>query len=205
MAGTKIKAPIRLNNPGTPKPVESAPRANSLARVGVPAGRDECPAGRHGKVARIEPARARSVLCAVTVGQESHGSKSVAVRGFLTPTGGHATTEAGESKLRAEQTAKAIAGHIGPPNGVLKDRNLEPLANPRFWTERLNSAQKNIMLVGHLPHLSKLASSLLVGNQEVELIAFRKGGIVCLERSQEDRWNIQWITPPETLTKMSGK
>ncbi len=109
------------------------------------------------------------------------------------------------SKLRAEQTAKAIASHIGPPNGVLKDRNLEPLANPRFWTERLNSAQKNIMLVGHLPHLSKLASSLLVGNQEVELIAFRKGGIVCLERSQEDRWNIQWITPPETLTKMSGK
>ncbi|MCW3982097.1 MAG: phosphohistidine phosphatase SixA [Candidatus Bathyarchaeota archaeon] len=102
-------------------------------------------------------------------------------------------------KLRAEQTAKTIAGHLNPPNGVLKDESLEPLAVAESWKERLNGTQKNIMLVGHLPHLSKLASSLLVGNQEAELIAFRMGGVVCLERNQENRWSIQWIITPEAI------
>lgn len=102
-------------------------------------------------------------------------------------------------KLRAEQTARTIAGHLNPPNGVLKDETLQPLADPKLWKERLNSVQKNIMLVGHLPHLSKLASSLLIGNQEVELIAFRMGGVVCLTRNHESRWSIQWIITPETI------
>jgi phosphohistidine phosphatase len=108
-------------------------------------------------------------------------------------------------KLRAEQTASTIAGHIVPPKDILKDESLAPLADPRLWVDRLNNAQKNILLVGHLPHLSKLASSLLVGNQEAELIAFRKGGVICLERSQENRWSIQWIIPPEADIKTRGK
>ncbi len=52
------------------------------------------------------------------------------------------------------------------------------------------------MLVGHLPHLGRLASSLLVGEPEREIIRFRNSAIVCLVKS-ESGWLLQWILTPE--------
>ena len=103
------------------------------------------------------------------------------------------------SKLRAEQTAKVLAEHLNPPEGVTTDRNLEPLADPKAWKKRLVETTEDVMLIGHLPHLSKLASSLLFGNENEEVIAFRMGGIVCLQRDQQYRWTIQWVITPETI------
>ena len=54
------------------------------------------------------------------------------------------------------------------------------------------------LLVGHLPHLSRLASLLLVGDATREIVAFRMGGIVCLE-NDAGRWRIKWILTPETV------
>lgn len=103
-------------------------------------------------------------------------------------------------KLRAKQTAEALAAHLNPPKGVAADDNLEPLADPKVWKERLIETSQDIMLVGHLPHLNKLASLLLVGDEKKELLAFRMGGIACLERDQQGRWSVQWISTPETLS-----
>lgn len=102
-------------------------------------------------------------------------------------------------KLRAKQTAKVLAEYLNPPKGVRTDKNLEPLADTEIWKKRLVEASEDIMLVGHLPHLGKLASSLLVGNENSEVIAFRMGCIVCLERDQQRRWTIQWMITLETI------
>ena len=102
-------------------------------------------------------------------------------------------------KLRAKQTAEVLAEFLSPPKGVMTDENLEPLADTEIWKKRLVEASEDIMLVGHLPHLGKLASSLLVGNENSEVIAFRMGCIVCLERDQQRRWTIQWMLTPETI------
>jgi len=102
-------------------------------------------------------------------------------------------------KLRAEQTAEVLAEHLKPPSGVTTDKNLEPLADPKIWKKHLGETTDDIMLVGHLPHLSKLASSLLVGDKNKEVVAFKMGGIVCLERDQQHGWTIQWIVTPEIL------
>lgn len=101
-------------------------------------------------------------------------------------------------KLRAKQTAEVLAEHLNPPKGVITDTNLEPLADPKAWKKRLGETTGDIMLVGHLPHLSKLASNLLAGDENKEVIAFRMGGIVCLERDQQRRWTIQWMITPDT-------
>ncbi len=101
-------------------------------------------------------------------------------------------------KLRAQQTAETLATHLLPANGVKADMNLEPLADPRILKERLAEATKPIMLVGHLPHLSKLASLLLVGNEDKEVLAFRMAGIACLECDQQRHWSIQWVITPES-------
>ncbi len=52
------------------------------------------------------------------------------------------------------------------------------------------------MLVGHLPHLSRLASLLLTADPAREIIAFRMGGMVCLSE-WEGQWRLHWILTPE--------
>ena len=102
-------------------------------------------------------------------------------------------------KLRAQQTAEIMAKHLKPPKGVEKTDELEPLADPKVWAERLKKVEENLMLVGHLPHLSRLTSLLLTDREDVELVAFRMGGIVCLEKDERGKWRVQWIIRPETL------
>jgi len=101
-------------------------------------------------------------------------------------------------KLRAKQTAEVLAEHLTPSEDVMTDESLEPLADPQIWKNRLAQITKHVMLVGHLPHLSKLASSLLVNDETREIVAFSKGGIVCLERDRQRQWTIQWMITPET-------
>ncbi|MCD6409121.1 MAG: phosphohistidine phosphatase SixA [Candidatus Verstraetearchaeota archaeon] len=101
-------------------------------------------------------------------------------------------------KLRALQTAEIMARHLKPVKGVEKADTLEPLADPKVWAERLKEVSEDLMLVGHLPHLSKLASLLLTGREDVEPVKFRMAGIVCLERD-EGKWRVQWVVKPENL------
>ena len=55
------------------------------------------------------------------------------------------------------------------------------------------------MLVGHLPHLSKLASWLLCGNPDNEVIAFHNSGIVGLWCNETGDWMVSEIVTPEML------
>jgi len=102
-------------------------------------------------------------------------------------------------KLRAKQTAEVIAEHLNHAICMVTDENLEPLADLRIWKRGLVETSEDIMLVGHLPHLSKLASHLLAGDENKEVVAFKMGGIICLERDQQRRWTIQWMVNPETI------
>lgn len=98
-------------------------------------------------------------------------------------------------KLRAQQTAEIFSSVL--TTQVEKADSLEPLANPHEWTEKLENIDKDIMLVGHLPHLSKLVSILLYGTDEKQVIGFEQGGMVCLEKN--DVWLLKWIISPHLL------
>jgi phosphohistidine phosphatase len=54
------------------------------------------------------------------------------------------------------------------------------------------------MLVGHLPHLSRLAALLLADTPEREIVTFRNAGVVCLDR-QGSRFALRWILTPELV------
>jgi phosphohistidine phosphatase len=99
-------------------------------------------------------------------------------------------------KLRARQTAEILAEHLKPPKGVHVMEGLEPNADPGKTRADLEQAGDGVMLVGHLPHLARLASSLLVGDPGREIVRFRNGAIVCLVRA-EGGWLVRWILTPE--------
>lgn len=101
-------------------------------------------------------------------------------------------------KLRAKQTAEILAQHLQPPEGLREVQGLAPLDAPDAAKSLIEEAAKPIMLVGHLPHLSRLVSLLVFGDPDQELIRFRMAGIICLAR-REEQWRIQWILTPDII------
>ena len=101
-------------------------------------------------------------------------------------------------KLRAKQTAEIMAEKLKIEKGISETDGLAPLDNASIWAERLNKRTNPLMLVGHLPHLGKLASLLLCSEKEKNFVAFKMGGIVCLKRD-DTGWSLQWMITPEAL------
>lgn len=99
-------------------------------------------------------------------------------------------------KLRAQQTAAIMAEHLWPSRGVREVDHMAPNDDPAAARAKVEAAREPVMLVGHLPHLSRLASSLIVGDPGREIIRFRNGAIVCLARV-EPVWRLHWILTPE--------
>jgi len=103
-------------------------------------------------------------------------------------------------KARAQETAEILAAHTRPEDGLRAVKGLAPDDAPRRARKRIEEARGPLMLVGHLPHLGRLASLLLTGSDEGEIVAFRKGGVVCLERGDEDeRFAVAWLLTPELV------
>lgn len=101
-------------------------------------------------------------------------------------------------KRRAQQTAQLLAEGIAPIAGVIQTSGLKPNDDVGPVAEDLTKGGKSIMLVGHLPFLSRLASLLLVGDAAREVIRFRNAGIVCLGH-EEDLWSLSWSVTPDLI------
>jgi len=102
------------------------------------------------------------------------------------------------TKTRARQTAEILAHYIKPKD-VIEEEGLEPLADPLIWVNKLRDIRENVMIVGHLPHLSKLLSILIVKDPEAEIVKFRYSSIVCLEQGEDEKWRILWIIRPDII------
>lgn len=105
-------------------------------------------------------------------------------------------------KTRARQTAEVLAKYLNPTNGISEAKGLAPLDDPSIWAERIaeiKEIKEEIMLVGHLPHLSKLSSLLLCQHENKNIINIQMGGIVCLQRDELANWSVDWIVTPGIL------
>lgn len=99
-------------------------------------------------------------------------------------------------KLRAIQTAQIISKSIFCPE--IRERNdLNPLDSVEKFPEEIQSLNKDLMIVGHLPFLQKLASLLLSGSETNQFISYKNSGAVCLEYT--DTWKIAWMVTPELM------
>lgn len=101
-------------------------------------------------------------------------------------------------KLRARQTAEILAAHLRPPGGAEETSGLKPKDDPTIAARAADEAAGPLLLVGHLPHLSRLASLLLVGDTEREVVAFRMGGLVALS-FQGEGWRIRFVLTPDVV------
>lgn len=102
-------------------------------------------------------------------------------------------------KTRALRTAEILAEGVKPREGIAPTDGLAPLDNPEIWAGRVSGLSEDLALVGHLPHLARLAAALLCGDQGKSVINFKMGGMVCLRRGEAGHWGVEWMIIPEVL------
>ena len=99
--------------------------------------------------------------------------------------------------LRAQQTAEILSESLGPVKGVRESVGLRPDDDPVIAKAELESSTVSLMLVGHLPHISRLASFLVAGNSDQELVQFAPATVLGLSY-ENYRWKILWKLTLET-------
>ncbi len=102
-------------------------------------------------------------------------------------------------KARAMQTARVLADSLKMEKDLIEADGLAPMDDPKLWFDRLAGMNEDMMLVGHLPHLNKFSSLLLCGNQDANIVDFKMGGIVCLDRLDNGNWWVEWMITPEVI------
>ncbi len=100
-------------------------------------------------------------------------------------------------KTRALRTAQILADYLKPGKDLSPAEALAPLDDPAVWAGRIVGMNEDLMLVGHLPYMAKLAGLLLCGDKEKMPIDFKMGGIACLRRFDDGRWAVEWMIVPE--------
>ena len=102
-------------------------------------------------------------------------------------------------KRRAAQTAEVLAEAVEVKKGTIVQNGLGPNDDVVKIRDELASTKQDIMIVGHLPFLSRLTSLLLTGSESANTVVFKNGGIVCLSRSEDNWWQIEWMVIPRLL------
>ncbi len=106
-------------------------------------------------------------------------------------------------KTRAEQTAALLADCLETERPVEPRAGLGPNDPVAPLAAEAASWREDTMLVGHLPFMAKLAGFLTAGDDSLEVVAFKPGTVLCLERSASARWHIAWMLRPELLAGSS--
>ena len=102
-------------------------------------------------------------------------------------------------KTRARQTAEIMVSQLKPDGKAQKRAGLSPLDDVKEIASQIKDADKDLLIAGHLPHLGKLASLLIAGDQGVPVVSFQQGGVVCLEKDEEGGWSVAWMLVPEII------
>lgn len=118
---------------------------------------------------------------------------------FLKQSGLSVDTIWHSGKTRAAQTADILASGVVVNRAIVQHNDLAPNDAIEPVKEELIEANEDLMIVGHLPFLSKLASALIANSESADVVTFQQGGIVCLERNEGLAWSMRWMVIPELL------
>ena len=102
-------------------------------------------------------------------------------------------------KLRAVQTAEILSSRLHPEKGLSESDGLLPNDPPKTWKKKLKEMDGSLMIVGHLPYLTRLASLLLSEDSEKVQLAMMTGGVMSLRRDEKGTWSLEWMIAPAQI------
>jgi phosphohistidine phosphatase len=104
-------------------------------------------------------------------------------------------------KTRARQTAEIMLSQLNPGLEAIEKAGLSPMDDVKEIAAEIKGAERDLLITGHLPHLGKLASLLVAGDEAVPVVRFQQGGVVCLEKDEEGGWSVAWMVVPEIIRR----
>ncbi len=86
-------------------------------------------------------------------------------------------------KLRARQTGESFLRACNPLAEFAAIRGMQPADPPSWIRDHVMREARAVMLVGHMPHLPRLLTLLVTGNED-PLLQFPMHGLVALDLSE---------------------
>ena len=109
--------------------------------------------------------------------------------------------------VRARQTAEDLARLAGLKLPLAIRPGMRPADDPRVLLQELVTSRSDRLLVGHNPHLGRLAGVLLGGGATEVSVVLKKCGFLALERAEAankelplGRWRLLWLISPGRLS-----
>jgi phosphohistidine phosphatase len=105
--------------------------------------------------------------------------------------------------VRALQTAEIVADVLRMRKRLQLTEHLKPARSPREqvgWLKTIRPSAEKILLVGHEPNFSELASYLLTGNERMT-IYFKKAGLckVTADHFRAGGATLEWFLTPRQM------
>jgi phosphohistidine phosphatase len=100
--------------------------------------------------------------------------------------------------VRAGETARRLARALPLKIRLAEVDGLRPESDPSDIVPRLAHAPERLAIVGHEPHLSALASLLLVGQTMPPVVVLEKAAVIALE-GEASYWAVRWHISPDLL------
>lgn len=100
-------------------------------------------------------------------------------------------------KPRAIETAEELVAAFRVRPKLTERAGLTPMASVKPIAKLLEMRSKDLMIVGHEPFLSTLASYLFTGKKSLCRLELGKPSVVCLQHDAGDgkAWTLLWMLP----------
>ena len=119
-----------------------------------------------------------------------------AVAAFLRERGVHVGEVWHSTKVRARETAEILAEALLPGKNPIERAGLAPNDATEALLDELSAVKGDLLIVSHLPVLSRLSSLLITGRDAYVPVFFHQGGVVCLDREGMGPFGVEWAVTP---------
>ncbi len=101
-------------------------------------------------------------------------------------------------KKRAEESSLILKECLSFEKEIEKIDGINPMDEPEGIYEKIKNLDYDLLVVGHLPNLSKLASLLLAKDKNKNIIAFKMASVLCIEKKEEN-FELNFFITPEII------
>jgi phosphohistidine phosphatase len=100
-------------------------------------------------------------------------------------------------RLASIQTAEAFERELSSPRreivGLGPDDDINPLRREAA------GLTDNVLVVGHLPFLNRIAGALLAQDESMPVVVFHHAALIRMDRRDDARWSLQLVMPPGVM------
>ncbi len=90
-------------------------------------------------------------------------------------------------------------GKAEPIEGIRPNDSVEAfISDADVW-------EQDTLVVGHLPFMARLVARLMLRDPQREVVDYRPGSVVCLERRDADAWVLAWMIRPDVLARVADE